>query len=318
MEKLRKLRIALMLILIIGGLSTAMAQNYVSTPAGDLYLNLRNVTSPTADVASEDPDLVTKGTKVPYLVLPDAVLNSGWSAGTDATNTTGINSTWTWTIPGTIGTLTALPSNTGHYINIDVTGNANTTGIINVKEQGNGTCPDVTGTNMNVKIVAQPNATALSVTDGSAPLTSICSNGTNGLLNVALPTFNLTSVIDASIPGANKVVKIKASLSFTNFTTGATITLVPVGTILNVDASGNVSNADLTAAATANGQSYSALNSWGTYTLTVAKISDKISRKDLNAAVAGYFDVNGGTALTATYSVMKTAATGKIYHLSNN
>ncbi len=313
MKSLTKLRMTLTLALVVVSIATVLAQNSVTTPVGELYLNLRNVSSPGTDVATEDPDLVTTGTKVPYLVIPDATLNPGWSAGGNATNTTGISSDWTWTVPAAIGTLNAAPSITGHYVNLDVTGTAGATGIVNVKEQGSGACPDPTGSDINIRVIAQPNASALAVTDGTAPLTSICIDGTNGSLNVALPTFNVTSTIDAAIPGA-KGVRVKASLSFTSFTTGTTTTIVPAGSILNVDASGNISNADIT---TASGGTFSDLDSWGTYTLTVNQISDKISRKDLNAA-GGFFNVNGGTALTATYSVLKTAKTGSIYHLPNN
>lgn len=317
MKNFTKLRIALTVALIMGGIASAWAQNTVSTPEGDLYLNLRNVSSPGVDVATEDPDLVTTGTRVPYLVIPDPILNPNWAAAAaaDATTTTGINSTWTWTIPGTIGSLNATPANNGHYIMLNVTGTATTTGTINVKEQSGASCPDPTGTNINLRVVAQPAASALAVSDGADVVTSICVNGTNGSLNVTIPTFTLTHTTDAIIPGL-KGVRVSASLSFTNFVTGATSTIFPASE-LNVDASGVISTADMTTAATAAGNTFTDLDSWGTYTLTVTHISDKISRKDINAA-NGYFAVNGVTGYSATYSVLKTASTGAIYHLPNN
>ena len=168
-------------------------------------------------------------------------------------------------------------------------------------------------TTMAVKVVAQPTASAAAVTDGSAPLTSICASGTNGSLNVALPTFNVTKTFDAAISTPN--VRIKADLVFTDLTTGLPTTLF-TNIILNVDAvTGDVNAADMAAAVLAakGGVGGSDFDSWGTYKLTVNSISDKISRKDLNAA-GGYFAVAG---VSATYSVLKTPTTGPIYHVVN-
>lgn len=315
MKNFKKLRIALTLALMVVGMTTALAQNLVPTPDGDLYLNGRNVSSPGANVVAENPDLITNGTKVPYLVIPDATLNPTWSAAAalDATVTTGITSTFTWTVTGAFGALNAAPVNTGHYIHVDVTAAAGTLGTLNVKEQGAVGCPDITGTNISIKVVAKPAATALAVSDGVAPNVSICVSGTNGSLNVAFPTFTATKTYDASIDATgDPLIMVKATLVFNDFVLGTPTTLF-TDQLLNVDATtGAISNADI-----ATKSALTDFDKWGSYVLTITQISDKISRKDLNAA-AGYFNINGVTGYAATYTVLKTAQTGAIYHLPNN
>jgi hypothetical protein len=305
MKKLTILKITAALAIIFLGYANSWGQHTVPVPATSgttLYEKGYNVASPSAVVGTETPDLVTIGTKVPYLVIPDATLNPTWSAGTDATNTTGINSTWTWTIPAAVS---STAPTTGHYITIDVTGTAGSTGNIDVAEQSGSSCPGSTQS-IGLRVVAQPAATALAVSDGAAPLTSICQSGTNGSLGVAIPSFTLTKSTDAAIP-SDPTIRVKATLVFTPF--GGTATTVFSNAVLNVDnATGNISTADIQAAA-----SITTFDSWGTYALTVNQISDKISRKDLNAA-GGYFAIN----YTATYSVLKTPTTGPIYHLPNN
>ena len=298
------------LVFVIAGMANAMAQKTVTVNAASgttLYLQGYGTSTayPGPVDPQEDPDLVTTGTKVPYLVIPDATLNPTWAAGADATNTTGIIDTWTWTIPGAIS---ATAPGTGHFTTLDINGVVGATGTISVAEQGAG-CPG-TPTTINLKVVAQPTATAMNVSDGTAPLTSICAGGTNGSLGVALPTWNVTSTIDAAVSaligGAN--VKVKATLVFTDFVSGTPTTLF-TNAVLGVSATGDISNADLVTALGAYGNT---LKSWGTYALTVNSISDQVSRKDLNVA-GGYF----AAAQSATYTVLKTPTTGAIYHLPN-
>lgn len=299
------------LTFLAGGITSVFGQNPLTTPSGDLYRQGTNSGNTTGPVASEDPDLVTTGTRVPYLVVPDATLNPTWTPGTDATNTTGINSTFSWTVPAAISTTFTPAASTGHYIVIDVDGAASATiRQIGVQEQSGAAC-DGSTRNINVRVVAQPTVSAIAVSDGTAPVTSICIDGTNGSLNVPFPTYTVTKTSDAAIPG-NATIRVRASLVFTNFTTGTSSNIF-TNQILNVDASGNISNADIT---TASGNTLTDYDSWGTYALTVTAVSDKISRKDINAA-DGYFAINGGTGYTATYSVLKTPTTGEIYHLPN-
>jgi hypothetical protein len=309
MKTMMKLFTMMMVLMLLGIVLVHAQTNPVPIPTGSLYKQGTNVADPIGPVATENPDLVTTGTKVPYLVIPDPVLNPTWAPGADATNTTGITSIFNWTIPAGIS---ATVPGTGHYITIDVNGAATNNGVINVKEQSGASCPDATGTNINVRVVAQPSATALAVSDGVAPLTSICQGGTNGSLNVPFPTFTVTKATDAAIPG-DATIRVKGTLVFTPLS-GAPLTIFTDG-ILNVNAaSGDISNADIT---TASGGSLTDYDSWGIYTLTITQISDKISRKDMNAA-AGYFNINGGAGYTATYTVFKTPTTGPIYHLPNN
>jgi hypothetical protein len=277
---------------LVAGLMGAMAADPATVPA---------TTSGGAKTLNQDDgvttELITKGTKVPYLVLPDADLNPSWSAGTDATNVTNLVSTFTWTIPGTISSTTAP---TIHYVELDVTGNAGTTGDIVVKENSAASCPG-SATTVHVKVVAAPSVSAASVTDGTG--SSVCSSGTNGALNVTIPTFSITSSIDASITTPN--VKIIATLTFTPL--NGTATDLFADKTLSV-AGGVVSDADIKTALGAT-----VFNSWGTYKLTIKKVSDTVSRKDISTA-GGYFDVS---SVSATYAVLKAPVTRSIYHLSN-
>lgn len=240
-------------------------------------------------------DLVTKGTTVPYLVFPDAALNPTWSVGTDAKNTTGIVSTWAWSISGSIGST----SSTIHYMELPITGAVGAAGTIAVQEKSATACSGTT-TTMNVKVVAAPN-----ITSGSVSGTSICQSGTNGSLGVAFPQYSAVAVTDASI--TTPTVTVKATLTFTPLSGVATDLFVDK--ILSMDAVGNISNVDL---ATALG--VGVFNSWGTYNLKITAVSDKISRKDVTAA-KGFFTLT--TPTTAVFSLLKTPTTGPIYHLPN-
>jgi hypothetical protein len=253
--------------------------------------------------AGEDPDLATTGTQVSYLVYPDAVLNPSWAEGADAKNTNFLTTDFTWTIPAAFSS--TVPA-TIHYVTLNITGAAGATGNITVVENSAASCAGST-TTMAVKVVAQPTVTDAAVTDGSIPINSICVSGTNGSLGAAIPTFSVTKTIDASITTPN--IRVKATLDLTALVGGATSNIF-TDVVLNVDAAtGNINATDL-ASAIPGGK----LDTWGVYTLTISSVSDKISRKDLNAA-GGYFTVTG---VTTTYSVLKTPTTGPIYHIKND
>ena len=315
MKKSTLLKMSAAIAIMVLGYTNAWSQKTVPIPSNTLYIQGHNTASvfPGPVDANESPDLVTTGTKVPYLVIPDPLLNPTWAPLADATNTTGILTTWSWTIPGAVSITTPT---TGHYITIDVNGAAAAIGNITVAEQSASACSGSIQT-IGLRVVAQPAASALAVADGTAPDISICQSGTNGSLNAPFPVFTATKTSDAAIPG-NATIRIKATLVITDFVTGTPVTYF-TNAILNVDAAGVISNADITAAAAANVPSrvLTDYDNWGTYALTINQISDKISRKDLNVA-GGYFAINGATGYTSTYSVLKTPTTGPIYHLPNN
>ena len=282
------------ILFVFAGMMSLQAQVTVTTSGAGVVILPVDV-PPTVD-------LVTKGTTVPYLVYPDPILNPTWlpTTGGDAKNTTGIISNWTWTIPATIGSTSV----TTHYMELSIAGAVGATGNIDVKENSGAACAGTT-TTIPVKIVAAPNITAGSVTNGTGTPTSICSGGTAGALAEPFPQYKVTAVTDASIPVAT--VLVKATLTFIDLL-GASSNLF-VDKILAVDALGNVSNVDL---ATALG--VGVFNNWGTYNLKVTEVSDKISRKDASA-LKGYFTLT--TPTTAVYSVFKAPKTGAIYHLAN-
>jgi len=316
MKKSTILKMTAAIAIMVLGYTNAWSQTKtVPIPGNTLYIQGHNATStfPGPVDANESPDLVTTGTQVPYLVIPDPLLNPTWVPGADARNITGIVSTWTWTIDPLIS---ASAPTFGHHITIDVNGAAAALGNITVAERSGGACPGTIQT-IGLRVVAQPTASALAVADGTAPDISICQSGTNGSLNVPFPVFTATKTTDAAIPG-NATIRVKATLVITDFVTGTPTTYF-TNAILNVNAAGVISNADITAAAAADATPHvlTDFDNWGSYALTINQISDKISRKDLNGA-GGYFAINGVTGYTATYSVLKAPTTGSIYHLPNN
>ncbi|MFW5657295.1 MAG: hypothetical protein ACOC0C_06725 [Bacteroidota bacterium] len=299
MKKLIFTKRMLMLVFAIAAYGiSAMAQEpaSVTTPQGTLY---QQGTNSGGAAASEDPDLVTTGTTVPYLVLPDADLNPDWAIGTDATNTTDLVSSFDWTVPSGISSAGATA--TIHYVEIVVDGTAGTTDNITVAEENGASCVG-TPSSIPVLVVAQPDATALAVDDGDSEPASNCAAGTNGSLAAAVPTFTLTQAIDGNI--TTPEVEVIASLDFLPL--NGTSTSVFSDETLTVSSGGVV---DLSSQITE-------LNSWGTYTLTITQISDNISRKDI--ASDGFFNVNEGTDLSTTYTLLKQPTTGTIYRLPNN
>jgi hypothetical protein len=306
---------AALAILFVGYANSWGQTNPVPTSTlGTLYKQTTNIADPVGPVASETPDLITTGTRVPYLVIPDATLNPTWAAAAaaDATITTGINSTFTWAVPAGISTTFVPASNTGHFIQVNVDGAATTAGNITVQEV-NATCSGST-TTIGLRVVAKPTATA--VTPSAA---SICASGTNNSLNQAIPTFTITRSNDAAILG-DPTIRVKATLVLNDFVAGDTKTIF-TDQILGIDNTTWTINAtDLANAISAGKTSLGTIGSgadldtWGSYVLTLTYVSDKISRKDLTPVVLGYFSASG----SATYIVSKTPTTGPIYHLPNN
>ena len=288
MKKSTILKMTVVLVMLIGTLST-FGQVTVTTTTSQTKSLIDGTTAPVA--ATETPDLVTVGTTVPYLVVPDHDLNPSYVLATDGASTTNVLSSFTWNLGG-LGSITnASPK---HYIEVNVTGTVGTTYTMNVKEANSapGACTDATGTNIDVKVIAAPAVSAAAV----AP-TSVCS--VDGTTAITLPQFSLTNTTSApSLAG----VKVNATLSLLPLNGGSS-TPVFTSQVLDVDASGKVTLPTGTS-----------LSAWGKYTLTINSVSDKISRKDISAAL-GYFTVTG---VSVDFYIYKTAKTGAIYHVSNN
>ncbi|MDP4115602.1 MAG: hypothetical protein Q8903_05680 [Bacteroidota bacterium] len=283
---LRKLTAIITGLVLMGGMG--FAQTTTVTTSTSVSKTLTDGT--TAPITSGDPDLVTTGTTVPYLVVPDADLNPSYnlSEGASATH---VVSNFTWTVPGTIGSI-SYPT-PKHYIEVNITGAADATGDINVKEQNSAptACQDATGTSIHVKVIAQPTVSAASVLP-----TSVCS--TDGTTAITLPTFTVTKSTSApSDPG----LQVLATLTLTPLS-GASSDVF-TDQVLTVDES--TGNVTLPTGTT--------LSKWGKYTLTITSVSDKISRKDIDATRKGFF----ASGKTVDFYIYKTPKTGAIYHISN-
>lgn len=318
MKNFTKLRIALIIALMLGGMASVFAQTLPLSATSSISKQGTN-SSGTAAPSTEEPDRVTTGTQVIYLVKPDADLSPTWatevSTAKDARIATGISATasWAWTVESAIGAFDpSATNNKKHYIMLDITGTPSATERkITVQEQNGTSC---TGSVKEIKIliVKKPKATALTLTNSST-----CGNDAagNGHLGVAVPTFKLANEYDSNIPNDPKII-VDATFTFTAL---GSSTAVPVFTNkkLAVDYStGNISATDFVNAA---GAGY-ALQSWGTYTLTINKVSDKISRKDMGTD-QGYFDatpVSPATSVAASFTVLKPPTTGDIYRLPND
>lgn len=167
MEKLTIVKTTAVLAMVVLGYTNLWGQAPATVTVTPSDGNSTTLDKFVAATPGEDPDLITTGTTVPYLVYPDADLNPSWVAGADAKNTTNLVSDFNWTIPGTIGTGTPVK----HYVEIAVSGAASATGSITVAEQSGASCPG-SNSSIAVQIVAQPTITSASVTDGTAPLNS--------------------------------------------------------------------------------------------------------------------------------------------------
>ena len=286
-------KLALVIACIVITMTSVMAQNPITPEATAFYKHTTNSIDPVGPVAGEAVDFVTTGSVMKYYVLPDATANPGFVAPF-----TNLVSTFTWTTNTPTGTAVGaiaivVAANHENYKQVTWSGLGNIN--LNVVENSAGGCVSGTSTTTAVTIIKAPTAEF-----SAASAVSRCISGTDGSL-----TQNLTAVpfLYASDVTATRNLKVTYDITCSN----AGFTAV-TGTAVNaVDGGAGSGTFDIS----------QTLTHFGTYTITMTAVNDRISTKSaVNGAPA---DVNaaGGTQSTYTLIISRTPITGPMYHISN-
>ena len=233
-------------------------------------------------VATENTDSVTIGGVTRYYVVPDAGANPAYTGVLTGT----LASTFNWTTSGSTGptgTIAQVGAVTyGNYRQVTWAGPTGTINL-NVVESSGAGCASGTTTTVPVRVIAVP-----TVTGGAAP-TAQCTT-TPGTLTFAVPVTLTSDLVVAGV--ANRV---RVNYTITN----------PDATTLT-----GATDVDLDKTATSFNVTLTGATQYGSYTVTLNTVSDRISRKS---------GVNG-TISTATIALVvnRVPTTGPIYHLPNN
>ena len=241
--------------------------------------------------AEEATDSVTIGSTMKYFVLPDPAYNKDWynvdGSIKDITNTSNIISSFTWTIE-TVSSGVGTTSATTPIAPINWT----TSGTASIKVQevppgGDDVCKG-TETVIPVEIIAKPTITfglvGTAYSDGKCYLPD----------DVDDAAYSFPVNVSTDVKGKQDV---KISYTVTkegdaSYSSGGTDVLIESGQF-------NVSFDD-----------------YGKYEITITKLTDRISRKSGDEGTSGF--LTSGGSLSFTYTVIKPAQTGPVYHLPNS
>ncbi len=239
-----------------------------------------------ATVASENIDSVVVGSTMNYFVMPDLDVNQDGDGPYDYnTNKDALSSTFDWFTNPSL-TITEIEPN---YVSVDF---PTSTGdyTVNVSELSAGGCGSDT-TTIDVRVINAPEV-GYTLAGGSE---DFCETGVDGSLSVSPSAMNVT--INSDVIGNQQII-ISYQISSTNasFNGGNPVD----GTVSVADGAVNFAISEN-------------LTHYGTYTITLTDITDRISRKPVT-------DVSGSllTNTTFTVNVTRTPSTGTIYHLPNN
>lgn len=239
-----------------------------------------------ATVASENIDSVTVGSTMNYFVMPDLDVNQDTDGPYDyTTNKDALVSTFAWfTVPGL--TITEIEAN---YVSVDF---PSTTGdyTVNVSEESSAGCSSDT-TTIDVKVINAPEV-GYTAAGGSE---DFCVTGADGSLSVSPSAMGVT--INSDVIGNRGIIlSYQITSTSSNFNGGNPL-----------DGTVNVADGVSSFAISEN------LTHYGTYTITLTDITDRISRKPAT-------DVSGSLLANTTFTVnvTRTPSTGAIYHLPNN
>ena len=249
------------------------------------------------NLTQEERDSVTISSTMKYFVLPDATANPNYKYDTpaNAQSFDNVLSTFTWGFRrsggAALGTTTGSPTNK-HIISIQW----NTVGVdtIRVNENPVNGCLG-TETKIPVAIIPKPTITFNQVGNPSSYSDGACATQTE-VDNGIDYSFPVTAISQSS------QVKIDYTITFT-----------PVNGI--AEAPVNVQSA------TVSGGSFTVNlkntgNRYGSYEITITKVTDRISRKSGIESTGTDLLTSGGSA-TFTYNVLKPVETGPIYRLPN-
>lgn len=285
-----------------------------------------HVASVDNTAANEGTDYVTKGAEVPYQisstlqiwdliaqgVLVPSVYN--WSIGAGPTIYKSDGTTAATTVAGLLGTENFPAAGAGFYVDTLIYIKYPATGalVLSVHERtvsnvaGIAGCLDAVGWTQNIQVTNRPSVVF------NSPTANV---GGCGVAGVA---YN----IPLTVSGSNNPI-VTYGIDYTS-TAGAVTHTVPAGTTVN-DA-GFVAPTGWTALSVDNPVTNVAIpftpaaGNYGKYVVTVTAITDRISRKSLDKAIAGAQDpgdvVLSGPA-TLTIYAYPTPTTGKIKHVTN-
>ena len=239
-----------------------------------------------ATTASENIDSVAVGSTMNYFVMPDLDVNQDADGPYDYnTNKDALTSTFDWFTNPSL-TITEIDPN---YVSVDF---PSATGdyTVNVSELSAGGCGSDT-TAIDVRVINVPEV-GYTLAGGSE---DFCETGVDGSLSVSPSALDVT--INSDVIGNREIIiSYQITSTSTAFNGGNPVD----GTVSVADGAGSF-------AITEN------LTHYGTYTIALTDITDRISRKPAT-------DVSGSLLANTTFTVnvTRTPSTGTIYHLPNN
>jgi hypothetical protein len=250
----------------------------------------------------EERDSVTVTSQMRYFVLPDINVSPNWYDANkeikSVTNTSDLNSTFSWTLKNTLGTTN---SSTTPIVIINW---GSTAGIdsIKVKETPKAGVPACEGkvTSIPVAVIPLPTITFTQVGTPLDYKDGACYKQSEVTAGISYP-FPIT------VTSRSSQIKVDYSIVFTPLN-GTAQLAIPV-TDVAVTLSGGTGTIPISLQ---NGS-----NLYGSYEITITKITDRIARKSGVASTGSDLLTAGGSA-TFTYTVMKPVETGPIYRLPNN
>lgn len=297
MKSFIKLRIALMLALLVTGMISAWGQAPITVNSDVLRPHGYNSTGADQDPGTEARDSVTVGSTTRYYVVPSA-LNTSYTG----ILTGSLTSSFKWTVANKLAggdTLTSArainavgPTYSSFTNYRGVTwGSTGTLDLVvqEITSSGCGGNPTV----VPISIVSAPTLTY----PAAGGIEDTCFNGTTGNLDIEV-TKRFWVSFTSPISGTNKDLQIRAN-----------ITRAGSGTAV-------ATNLDVTFTQVTATTGYFTIPAatqfdfFDTYTITLASVSDRISRKG-----AFWNSASGNT--TFTYNVFPVPNTGSIYHLPN-
>jgi hypothetical protein len=238
----------------------------------------------------ETIDSVTTGGTTRYWIYPDLSLNAGYDPSNPLTTT--LTSSFTWAATNTSGTAAGTVSAVGtygayqNYKQVSWTG-LGTINLSSTEKSGvSGNC-DGTAKVIAVEVIDKPTPN-FPAAGGS---NSTCGTGADGSLSIAVPALNIN--FNSVVKNGNRQMKLTYDVTCSN----AGFTAVSGHQVNINEAAGTFTLA-------------SNLTHYGTYTITLKTVSDRISVKSNVTA-------NASGNVTYTYYVFPTPSSGPIYHIPN-
>lgn len=304
MKNLTKFRLTMVLaFLTMAGINAWAQAPSLSVNGQTLAREGYNSTGVDRSATTEARDSVTTGSTTRYYVVPDAAANTNYSGILSGTLTSGFK--WDVTDKDPMGTADTITSGrainaVGAYGSFTNYRAVTWTGIgtlkLTVQEVSAAGCGG-TPNEIPISVVAAPTITY----PAAGGKEDTCFSGTNNSLNI-----NVTKrfYVNYTSPIGGSAQDIQARVNITRYNSGAN-TVVVNGLDVTFTRVSSTTGYFTIPVAAANEFDY-----YDTYTITLASVSDRISRK-------GDFWNPASGDITFTYFVYPVPTTGTIYHLPN-